>query len=348
MKLIIPKGATSQLVSIFIQDSSKTDGSGLTGLTQASASLVCYRHRSDDGNANAVALSLISGTRGTWLSGSFKEKDATNMPGVYELGLDNNGLATGSNWVLYMLKGATNMAPVLLEIQLSAVDLTDGVRAGLTALPNVASGSAGAIPTTGTGANQINVDGAGAVDANTKKWSGTTVKTPAVAGVPVVDVSMWYGGQVPAPNVTGVPLIDAKYLLGTIFVTPAVAGIVDVNVKKFNNVTAPSLPTNFTSMGIDSNGRVQIQSAPNKNVALSNFEFVMVDSTGLPKTGLTITATRSIDGGGFGACTNAATEIGNGVYSINLSAADLNGNVISLRFTASGANDSLVTLTTNA
>ncbi len=56
-----------------------------------------------------------------------------------------------------------------------AVNLNDVVRAGLTALPNVASGSAGAIPTTGTGSNQLNVS-AGIVDANVKQVLGTAAQ----------------------------------------------------------------------------------------------------------------------------------------------------------------------------
>jgi hypothetical protein len=56
------------------------------------------------------------------------------MPGVYELGLDNAGLATGSETVDYMLKGATNMAPLALEIQLVAYDPQAAANLGLTDL----------------------------------------------------------------------------------------------------------------------------------------------------------------------------------------------------------------------
>jgi hypothetical protein len=61
-----------------------------------------------------------------------------------------------------------------------AVDLSDTVRAGLTALPNVASGSAGAIPTTGTGANQISV-ASGLVQADVAKILGA-VPPPRYTG----------------------------------------------------------------------------------------------------------------------------------------------------------------------
>lgn len=84
-----------------------------------------------------------------------------------------------------------------------------------------------------------------------------------------------------------------------------------------------------------------------KNTALSSFMFLMTDSTThAPKTGATITATRSIDGAAFGACANSAAEVANGTYKIDLAAADLNGNNIMLRFTATGADDRNITLIT--
>ena len=85
-----------------------------------------------------------------------------------------------------------------------------------------------------------------------------------------------------------------------------------------------------------------------KNTALSNFMFLMVDETDFatPETGLTVTATRSIDGAAFAACANSATEVGSGVYKINLAAADLNGNVVTLKFTATGAAQRTITVVT--
>lgn len=84
-----------------------------------------------------------------------------------------------------------------------------------------------------------------------------------------------------------------------------------------------------------------------KNTALSNFMFLMTDDTNHdPSTGLTVTATRSIDGAAFAACANAVSEVANGMYKINLAAADLNGDVITLRFTAASSDDTLVTILT--
>jgi hypothetical protein len=132
MKLLLKKGTTSKLVTIFVADSSSATGAGLTGLTNASSGLVCYYYR--EGAGSAASVTLQSGTLGTYASGSFKEVDATNMPGVYQLGLPDAAISTGANAVVVMLKGATNMAPVVLEIQLTDADLHDATSLGLSRL----------------------------------------------------------------------------------------------------------------------------------------------------------------------------------------------------------------------
>jgi hypothetical protein len=185
-KVSLVKGTTSYLARIFIQDSSSTTGAGLTGLTSGSANLVCYRARDDDGNAGGTAITLSAGTRGTWSSGGFVEKDATNMPGVYEFGVPNAALATGSKSCLIMFKGATNMAPLPLEIELTGTDNQDAVHGGMSALPNTAVTTNASLLTSGTGTDQLHVV-SGVADANVKQWSGTNVASTITAGVPVVD-----------------------------------------------------------------------------------------------------------------------------------------------------------------
>lgn len=80
-----------------------------------------------------------------------------------------------------------------------------------------------------------------------------------------------------------------------------------------------------------------------KGVGLDDYTFVMADNTA-PKTGLTVTAERSIDGGSFASCSNSVSEVASGTYKIDLSTSDLNGNVVVLKFTASGANPTIHTL----
>lgn len=176
MKLLVKKGKTSKRIFISIQDSSSTTGAGLTGLTSGSAGLICYRAREDDGNAAGTQLSLSAGTRGTWSSGGFVEKDSTNMKGIYELGLDNAGLATGSDTVVYILSGATNMAPCRIEIQLVDFDPQDAVHLGISALPNTACTTNASLITSGTGTDQLQVT-SGLASANEKQINGVSTSS---------------------------------------------------------------------------------------------------------------------------------------------------------------------------
>lgn len=85
-----------------------------------------------------------------------------------------------------------------------------------------------------------------------------------------------------------------------------------------------------------------------KGSAFSNFEFLMVDSSDhiTGKTGLTVTATRSIDGGAFSSCANSVSEVANGVYKIDLATTDTAGNYITFRFTATGADPRVIPVVT--
>ena len=75
-------------------------------------------------------------------------------------------------------------------------------------------------------------------------------------------------------------------------------------------------------------------------------DLAMVDSSEDPATTETVTAQRSIDGAAFASCTNSVTELSNGVYNIDLSAADLNGDNIMLRFSSTLSKDRLISIDT--
>ncbi len=87
---------------------------------------------------------------------------------------------------------------------------------------------------------------------------------------------------------------------------------------------------------------------PEKNVAFPNLPVFMVDSTDhvSPKTGLTLSVTRSFDGAAFGSATGTAAEISSGLYQFDASQADMNADKITFRFTAAGADDRLITIFT--
>jgi hypothetical protein len=124
MKLIFPAGTTSKKIRIYIQDSTKVDGSGLTGLVYNTSGLTWYWI--EDGDSSSTSVSIVTATLGTYTSGGFKEVDGTNMPGIYEIGLPTGVLAGGT--ANTMLKGVTNMAPVLIEIQTEAIPISSNIK----------------------------------------------------------------------------------------------------------------------------------------------------------------------------------------------------------------------------
>ncbi len=115
----IKRGSTSVRRLIFIADTSKTDGSGLPNLVYNSSGLVAYYYAGDLNNE--AQITLATATLGTWTSGGFIAVDNTNMPGWYEIGIPDAAL-DGGNEVAIQLRGATNMAPVNIYIELDAVD----------------------------------------------------------------------------------------------------------------------------------------------------------------------------------------------------------------------------------
>ena len=75
----------------------------------------------------------------------------------------------------------------------------------------------------------------------------------------------------------------------------------------------------------------------------------MTDSTThTPKIGLTVTSNRTIDGGSITATTNSVTELGGGLYVLQLSSGDTNGSMVTLQFTATGADTRFIGIVTQS
>jgi hypothetical protein len=242
-KQLYVAGTTSRTEYVRILD---MNGSAITGLVFNSSGLLSKYVLP---LAASVSITLATQTvTGAWSSGGFVEVDSIAFPGLYRFDIVNAAFASGDK-VIVSLYGFAGMNVSMLEYELTAVNLQDGVRFGLTSLPN------------------------------------------AVAG---------------ANN--GLPLGNAS-------------------------------------------GQVTLASSQlfiKKNTALNNFEFLMVQSTNhiTPATGLTVTAQRSIDGAAFGSCSNAVSELSNGIYILNISASDVNGTVITFMFSATGADIRYLTVVT--
>jgi hypothetical protein len=343
----IPPGSTNQDIPVNVYDNASTTGAKLAGLVYNSGGMTAgYKRQGAAGSA--VTFSLVTKTRGTWASCGFVAISSSVMPGTYELGLPNAAIATGANWVQITMKGYSRMVPVDIFVDLNTHSANVTKLAGTV----VAARAAGYFP------------------ADLRYVTSTALVTHTAGTVPAdvrylssVALAAHASGQIPA---------DLRDILGTAASPSSTAGILDVNVRNIANAVVNTnnaqlgtkvisyasgqdagtlvLATPANKLYTDGSGYVQLHDVGGvqKNTALAKFEFLMVDTSGNAKTGLTITAQRSIDGGAFGSCANSATELANGIYYIDLAATDLNGTVITLRFSATGAADRFITIKTNA
>lgn len=246
MKLSLKAGTTSKMVDIFVQDSSSTTGAGLTGLVYNSGSLTAYYHRENDSSATAITLATM--TVGTWATGGFKEISSANMPGLYQLGIPDAALASGSKYVIIMLKGAANMAPVVLEIELTAWDNMDATRGGLSALPNANAAANGGLPTvdannavkvqSGTGSNQISLS-SGLVTLAGVTHTGAVIPT-------VTTVNGLASGVITATSIAADAITAAKIADGAIDAATFAAGAINAAAIAADAITDAKVASDVT------------------------------------------------------------------------------------------------------
>lgn len=132
MLLDYVNGQTSVVLRVKLRDSSVSTGAGLTGLTSASSGLRISAIA--DNEAAAVSYTVAGATIETITTlGSyaaptatkvrFKEVDATNHPGVYEVHLADARFAVSSaKSLLLSISGATNLAQCDVLIPLRSVN----------------------------------------------------------------------------------------------------------------------------------------------------------------------------------------------------------------------------------
>jgi len=178
-----------------------------------------------------------------------------------------------------------------------------------------------------TAGRTIVVDASGLADANMVKMgaSGSGQAITAAAGVT-------FPSSVASPtNITAGTITTATNLTNA-----PTSGDFTTTMKTSLNAATPTVTLAAS--------QIQIK----KNTGMNGFTFLMVDGSNVPKTTLTVTAQRSIDGAALGSCANSVSEIGGGLYKINLAAGDLNGSFIMLVFSATGAQTRYIPVITQA
>jgi hypothetical protein len=243
-KEILKRGATSNIIRVFLQDSASTTGAGKTALTSTSSGLIISTIADLEATATtytsaATNVETIT-TLGTFAAPTaskcrFREVDATNFPGVYELQIADARFAVANSTQLLISIQCTGVAPVFVEYQLVAVDLMDTVRFGLTALPNTAISTNGSLITAGTGTAQLSTT-SGVALANTTQWNSVNV-----TGMPMPTYTQPSG------------FLAATFPAGTIANTTNITGgtitTVSGNVNGSVNSVATAVTANTTQWG---------------------------------------------------------------------------------------------------
>lgn len=246
MKKKMLAGTTSHIERVFLQDSSQTDGRGLTGLAYNTSGLTVYYSR--QGDSGATVINLVTATVGTWVSGGFVQIDATNMPGWYELHVPNAVVASGAKSVGIHLKGATNMAPYPLEIELDAVNYQSaaGFMAGVNSLAPPSNW------------NLMAIDGSGRIDLG--KWLGSAPDALSSGKLPA-DVKLWLASAPDALS-SGKVAADLKLWLAAAPLALS-AQQVQAIVSAYATGQDPAtllLATPANKLATDSSGRVTVGS----------------------------------------------------------------------------------------
>jgi len=195
MLISFARGQTSIVLRVKILDSAATTGAGKTGLTFSSSGLIISTIADNEATATSYTqagstIETIT-TLGTYAAPTatkcrFKEVDATNHKGVYEIQIaDARFAVSNAKSLLISILGATGAAETDALIPLTSLNPYDAVRAGLTALPNVAAGASGGLP--------LAVDSSGRVDV--LKVNGTS-QTARDLGASVLLSSGTGAGQV--------------------------------------------------------------------------------------------------------------------------------------------------------
>ena len=127
MKLQIDKGTEDLILTVFIMDDTATDGSGLSGLDEGDSITGGYVR--EGGTGVALDVDEDVATEGTYQAPSAAGKVRIGTPanmegGIYELHFHNDLWATGAEAVTITLSGATDMAPLIIEVQLMTTEAT--------------------------------------------------------------------------------------------------------------------------------------------------------------------------------------------------------------------------------
>jgi hypothetical protein len=196
-------GETSVSLAVFIQDTSSTTGGGLSGVTSASSGLVMEYRR--QGQSSWTTVTPVAGkVLGTYLSGGIVADGS--LAGAYEVDFPDVAFASGVRFVICRIRGVTNMLPVLIEVELDAVDYQQDAFGALK-------------PTTAGRTLDVSAGGEAGIDlanigspTSTVNLSGITIKTATdIENALLASYTSEIGQSAPPANASLVTMIRYLY-----------------------------------------------------------------------------------------------------------------------------------------
>src|ERR1700761_6417157 len=236
MNRITQNGSTSNIERIDLrQDGTGANpGYGFTGATGSSTGLIIATQCDNESSATVYTSAggtidsiTTIGTYQTPTTGHcrLKEVDSTNEKGEYEVQFaDARYAVSGAKLLRVTISGITGLLPRTYTVQLTAVNVNDGVRFGLSAIPNASAGANGGVPT--VDANN-NVHGLQTRTCSDASVIGTLTQAQVAQVSERVTGKVWYIGgggmdDVAAPTLT---------VVGTAGTTTAYYQIVATNAN---------------------------------------------------------------------------------------------------------------------
>lgn len=255
-------GATSQLLSIFVNDATVSTGAGLANIVASSVTFAWFRD-----NMSAVSSgTCTTGTLGTYGVSSFVQALSTNALGWYQFSPPNGVFLSGSSAAIH-LSLAPSMAPLPILIELTKTDnqtYTSSQTIGIVLNPTSVSSLTAGVNVTSIQGSGVVTSAAGIQSINVTTIAGSAAITTA-AGVLSTDMRTVLG-TTPATSAAGVFDINILNVLNT-KVTTTNAGLLDINLK---NIVGTAAVT--TSAGILAGVFDLARTAnPNSTVTMSSF-----------------------------------------------------------------------------
>jgi hypothetical protein len=226
------------------------DGAPETGLAHTDIDIAYSRVETDNDVTTAdvapADLANLTAAHSDW---GWEEVSSGDHPGLYRLDIADAVFASGAWEAVVTITDASGSDFYAHDIgfRLVAFNAQDGVRLGLTALPNAAADAAGGLPISDAGGLDLDAKigaltftVAGDVDVNVQTWGGTAISTP-----PAVNATQISGDTTAADNAEaffdGTGYAGTNNVIPTVTTTTTATNVTTVNGLAAGVITAASI-----------------------------------------------------------------------------------------------------------